>query len=348
MKKFILFPFFLLLINFCNAQVTNDSCLSAKNIGFIPNGSIGLICFNGSINVPLIDSTDFAIANFPYPNISIVCNGYTPVIAFPGKDIWYRFTTNCDFTFQVENSDTVHLSFWFGDTCSNLIPIQCYTVPAGLTYNHTLSGLGGHTIFLQVSGPNISVNTKFTICFSGTLASCFPSYTFSPTPTQCFVYDVQTTNCSSAQSNDGTASINLTQGNSPFSCLWNDGFNGFVRSNLASGIYYFTITDINGCSESDSISISIANAIIIDNQGSFYKVKNNKELEILSVLFQKNKLSDRDLFFITNNLGVEIFSSRIFSLDKLTFNYSKLTNGIYYLHFKAQNPIPTIKFSVIR
>ncbi len=350
MKIFLNLFFILISLIFINkdavSQVSNDSCLSANNLGFIPFGSIGTFCFDGQINIPLIDSTDLALPNFPYPNIILPCNGYIPSIAVPGKDLWYTFYTNCDLTFRAENSDTVHLSFWIGDDCNNLLPIDCFTIPEGISFSQTLNGLGGHAIFLQVSGPNTIVNTNFTVCFSGTIGACFPVFNFSPTPVQCFTYEVQITDCSNSQSNDGSVNINSMLGNSPYTCYWNDGVIGFSRNNLAPGVYYFTITDVNGCAENDSIVISISTSLI-ENKNNDFLILNDTKVKEITISSSNNYFNVNNYYNIKNTLGHLIYTDRITSDIKFVFNYSSFAAGIYFLQFEFQNSIKSIKFQVL-
>ena len=148
----------------CIAQVPNDSCLSAHDIGILPQGMITTMCFDGTIHIGFIDSTDFATPNFPYPTIPNACLGYTPNVANFGKDVWYKCQVNCDITIRIENSDTLHLSVWLGDTCSMLMPIECFTIPAGVGNMQTINFVGGHTLYLQFSGQNNLVDTRFTFC----------------------------------------------------------------------------------------------------------------------------------------------------------------------------------------
>ncbi len=258
-----LFVIVLIHINcFCNAQVSNDSCLSAHDIGMLPPGSITTMCFDGSIHIGFIDSTDFAAPNFPYPTIPNSCMGYTSNVAISGKDVWYKCQVNCDITIRIENSDTLHLSVWLGDTCSMLMPIGCFTVPAGASNMQTISNVGSHTIYLQFSGQSNLVDTRFTFCVATTGVICVPVFNSAPTPVTCMEYSVQMQNSTDSINNNGAINIVVNNGNGPFSCTWADNFNGFNRSNLSAGTYIFSITDANGCTQIDSVVISVITDII--------------------------------------------------------------------------------------
>jgi len=57
-------------------------------------------------------------------------------------------------------------------------------------------------------------------------------------------------------SNDGTASVNLSGGTSPFTFLWSNGQTSSTASALSAGVYTVTITDAIGCSEVSGIVIN--------------------------------------------------------------------------------------------
>ncbi len=62
---------------------------------------------------------------------------------------------------------------------------------------------------------------------------------------------------SCAGSSNGSISLTVTGGTSPYSYLWSPGGNTTSsRSNLSAGTYSYTVTDANGCSNSNSVTLS--------------------------------------------------------------------------------------------
>lgn len=57
--------------------------------------------------------------------------------------------------------------------------------------------------------------------------------------------------------NDGTVSIEGTDGSGPYNYLWSPGnLVGAIQNNLSAGTYIVSLTDVNNCSTSDTIVIS--------------------------------------------------------------------------------------------
>ena len=175
MKKLLLIltAFFTLTVTY--GQVSNDSCLSAINLGTVyGNGTLN--CIDGTIN---FDTTLFsgnvnASANFPYVSMT-GCQGYTNATANPANDTWFKIKTK-DFYIKVFNGispaiDSLHLNVWHGTNCSSLIPSGCYTFDLITTnpYYVSFAGdtTGGQYTFLQFSGNSLGKTGKFNFCLKG-------------------------------------------------------------------------------------------------------------------------------------------------------------------------------------
>ena len=61
--------------------------------------------------------------------------------------------------------------------------------------------------------------------------------------------------------NDGYINVSVTGGVSPYIYQWNDDNNSNSRTDLSGGIYEVTVTDNNGCTISESITISSSSEI---------------------------------------------------------------------------------------
>ncbi len=54
---------------------------------------------------------------------------------------------------------------------------------------------------------------------------------------------------------DGSASVSVSGGTSPYSYSWDNGSTDSSAANLCAGWHYVTVTDANGCSKNDSVEI---------------------------------------------------------------------------------------------
>ena len=64
---------------------------------------------------------------------------------------------------------------------------------------------------------------------------------------------------------DGTAMVTILSGSGPFSILWNDGSTSESRTGLVPGTYSVTVTDINNCAKTRSITIDEPSELNLTN-----------------------------------------------------------------------------------
>ena len=87
------------------------------------------------------------------------------------------------------------------------------------------------------------------------------SATINPVPT---LTTPSTTNISCNGLCDGSANAIVTGGTSPYTYLWSNGDPGPGINNLCAGTYFVTISDANGCSGTDSTTITEPSAMTIN------------------------------------------------------------------------------------
>ena len=75
--------------------------------------------------------------------------------------------------------------------------------------------------------------------------------------------NIQKTDATCGQSN-GSATANPTGGQSPYSYSWSNGFTTQTINNLSAGTYTVTVTDNNGCSNTNQVSIANIPAPSVD------------------------------------------------------------------------------------
>jgi len=82
----------------------------------------------------------------------------------------------------------------------------------------------------------------------------------STTPCTMWVY-ANSTDISCNAANDGTASVDVYNGTSPYTYNWSNGGTTSSLSSLSAGTYDVTVTDDNGCTDSGSATVSEPSAI---------------------------------------------------------------------------------------
>lgn len=119
-----------------------------------------------------------------------------------------------------------------GATTQNLIGVSAGTYSVTVTDIRGCTETGVYTI-LDLSGPTISVTGTNDVTCNGVC--------------------------------DGSASVAGTGGNPPYTFTWSDAQSGMTATNLCAGNYFVTITDLNGCSASTSVTISEPPLLQISN-----------------------------------------------------------------------------------
>ena len=144
------------------------------------------------------------------------------------------------------------------------------------TYTVTFDIVGGNPANYQITGNTGTLNGStftsdpiasgnaynFTVVYaqgcppltvSGTVVCDCPTIDATVT----IVSDFNGVNVSCAGGNDGSATVsNINGGASPFTYLWSNGETGITAFNLTDGVQSVTVTDANGCSVEEFITLS--------------------------------------------------------------------------------------------
>ncbi|MFM7016176.1 MAG: M4 family metallopeptidase [Bacteroidota bacterium] len=76
------------------------------------------------------------------------------------------------------------------------------------------------------------------------------------------------------QSGNGSCTINVTGGVTPYSILWNNGGSGSTINNLSAGTYQATVTDANGCFLINTVTLTNSGIPTIGTIGTLTGTKN--------------------------------------------------------------------------
>lgn len=248
----------LLLAAKATAQVANDDCASALELDLIIFSQTCTI--SGQPSLSLMDSTDLAIPDFPYPVSPGACFGYWSIPNAPANDRWYKFLLPSGHYLEYICSagDSLQLSWWQGYGCSFLTPLDCSTLLPGETI-HRLRPGAYHplidTLYLQVASTSVSTTARYDICYRNTSFGTTVPISYSsgmPTPVICLHHEYIITPASDASSADGSVEVSILAGNGPYSILWADGTSDFLRTSLTPGSYPFTLLDGQNCQLQDT------------------------------------------------------------------------------------------------
>ncbi|HAS42532.1 MAG TPA: hypothetical protein DCS93_18780 [Microscillaceae bacterium] len=77
-----------------------------------------------------------------------------------------------------------------------------------------------------------------------------------PLGTQMMIRTVNQTNPLCFGDNNGSLSVQVNNGKAPYAYAWNTGATGSTINNLNAGVYTVTVTDANGCTQSESFTLS--------------------------------------------------------------------------------------------
>lgn len=244
------------------AQVANDDCANAQELDLILTSAT---CWmSGQPSQLVVDSTDLAVPNFPYPSNPGACFGYWAVPNVPANDRWYRFLLSSGHYVEYTCTalDSLQLSWWQGNDCTVLTPLDCSTLLPGEVIQRLRTGAyhpGIDTLYLQIASTSISSDARFEFCYKDTWWGITPiTYgTALPTPVLCLVHQMNILSASSSSAADGSVDIDIIEGNGPFSIAWADGNTQFHRTDLLSGIYPFILTDSTGCQQMDTVTVGV-------------------------------------------------------------------------------------------
>ncbi|MFN8396563.1 MAG: T9SS-dependent M36 family metallopeptidase [Bacteroidia bacterium] len=147
------------------------------------------------------------------------------------------------------------------------------------------------------------------------------------------VLTTSSTNESAPGANDGSATVNATGSNPPYTYQWSSGGTAATETGLPGGTYTVTVTDVNGCSAVTTVDVqttvvgvsgSMGGAEVTlwpnPNDGSFF----------LTIHLAEHQDVDLRLY---NNLGqiveqrrlVDVYRTRVF------FEAKNLADGVYHL-----------------
>ncbi|NOZ47236.1 MAG: T9SS type A sorting domain-containing protein [Chlorobi bacterium] len=192
------------------------------------------------------------------------------------------------------------------------------------------------TVFYENSGVfKVSLKVQGTENSDSLLIDNFISVKQNP------VLNFSITPATDSASADGSVTANASNGEEPYSYRWNTGNLSNSLNNIASGTYYITVTDANGCKNTDSIYVYLLNTEIVNqdygiylyptlSDGTITIVSENKDISQLEII---------DLF------GRIIYLKK--NPDKLNIiTINPASKGVYFVRFSFNDNLIIRKFVI--
>ncbi|MBN4051596.1 carboxypeptidase regulatory-like domain-containing protein, partial [bacterium AH-315-M05] len=162
---------------------------------------------------------------------------------------------------------------------------------------------------------------------------------------------MSSTDESSSGANDGTASVLMSGGTGPYTYSWSPGSQTTPSiSGLTSDVYTVTVTDTNGCTFVDSISVSTL--ISIDEfirENATIKVYPNPFNESTQIEYKLDEnISTGAKILITDLLGRSVIEIALTSREGIVTIDDEISEGVYFVRIingkKFSHTVKLIKF----
>lgn len=183
-------------------------------------------------------------------------------------------------------------TFWAGE--SNVIEIKVNPIPGvviGTTNNVSCYGLNDGSATASASAGTAPYSYTWSNGATTATASGLAAGTYTVVVTDANGCAAQTTatitqpadlqlsatsnNATCATGTDGSATVSVTGGTTPYSYSWSNGATTSTVSSLSPGTYVVTVTDANGCQATTSVSITRPQCCNVTAAGTIGNAQSN-------------------------------------------------------------------------
>lgn len=222
-----------------NSQITNATCHDFSNGSIITNPTGGTPSYKYTWY-----SSDFSLANLEKDLIDFPADVYTYVITD---------TNDCEntFNFEITHPEPVEVTYEVSNvSCFDGVDGDVYVEVVGGTPNYDFLWSNGETTQNIIGQPLGTYQLTVT-----DQQNCVEEIDVQLVQPEPITMEFSTTEVSCIDQYDGTASVFPIGGNGGYSYQWNNGQTSFTATGLESQSYFVTVTDILGCTGTDSVFI---------------------------------------------------------------------------------------------
>jgi hypothetical protein len=295
-----------------NIGVTNSDCNDDGSISISISAPAGIFTYEVT-NGLITDSTTTSSQSHTFNNLP--SGTYTVTIVSQNGNCTYSTdkTISNNVKFNVNSTIT-------DGTCGDNngiidINLTAGSVPLEGPFDYILTDINtGSVVYSVIDDPS---NTQSITSLAPStyllnvidIKNCTVSQNITITPSTGVNFIILPTECVSGD--DGMADISISDGVAPFNILWSNGETTMSITGLSGGTYTATITDNNGCSATESVTINCNNQIV--------------------ECYEVNEICEND--FITTSAGIRDFGSMLNEgyLDlTVGHDYCTLVNAVFY------------------
>jgi hypothetical protein len=295
-----------------NIGVTNSDCNDDGSISISISAPAGIFTYEVT-NGLITDSTTTSSQSHTFNNLP--SGTYTVTIVSQNGNCTYSTdkTISNNVKFNVNSTIT-------DGTCGDNngiidINLTAGSVPLEGPFDYILTDINtGSVVYSVIDDPS---NTQSITSLAPStyllnvidIKNCTVSQNITITPSTGVNFIILPTECVSG--NDGMADITISEGVGPFNIQWSNGETTMSITGLSGDTYTATITDNNGCSATESVTINCNNQIV--------------------ECYEVNEICEND--FITTSAGIRDFGSMLNEgyLDlTVGHDYCTLVNAVFY------------------
>lgn len=209
----------------------------------------------GAKYMEILDSSD---TNYLDISIAEGTGNWFSVCARKNQEIIGRRTIAQFYKQESSNFLSAEIQELLSPSCADFNDASIIVKASGGTGNYTYSWNTGAT---SPAINNLSAGNYTITIYDGVHSVSLSIDIVDPNPVE---LEIEVTNESCQNQSDGAIQVQAFGGNVPYIYQWSNGASSAALQDLESGVYDLTVTDANGCPETESISIDPGVALEIE------------------------------------------------------------------------------------